>query len=77
MKNKVIVSRNWKRPEIEAFVSKEEVGAKMDIEQFIESLVEEIGSPKAILTKDQLKKQLTDASRQIIHEMKSMTVYVV
>lgn len=73
MKEMVVVSRKWKNPEITAFVSQEQVGAKMDLQAFLGTLVEGIGNPTFYVTKAQLMAKMCDVSEQIIQEMKQST----
>ena len=75
MKTKITTSRKWKQPNITTFVSEEEVGAEMDINDFIHALIEELGDPQKI-KKHELQSKLETAVQAIIHEMKSKVVHV-
>lgn len=75
-KSKVVVSRQWKNPEITAFVDAQEVGASMSVAQFIESIVEQSGNPAMVMTKSQLTARLQAAAEAVIVEMKRSTAKV-
>lgn len=75
MKTKIIVSRKWDKPEIEVFATSA-IGAKMDVNDFLSALVEEMGNPTMLLTKAQMKAKMIAASEVVIREMKSTTVHV-
>lgn len=77
MRTKLVTSRKWKNPEIEAFVSPEEVGARIDVEAFLDALVEEVGNPTTLLTKAGLRARLAAAKDTIVKELKDATKYVV
>lgn len=76
-KEKVVVSRKWKNPEITVFVSSEEIGAKMDIETYLDTLAQQVASIPLTMTKEQLARKLKDAHVLVAEEMKSSTQYIV
>lgn len=76
MKTVITVSRKWNNPTIAAFVDTHEVGATMYLDEFIDSLLEEIGSPTFIMTKAQLASKVKTAATTIVDEMKRATVNV-
>lgn len=76
-KEKVVVSRKWKNPEITVFVSSEEIGAKMDIETYLDTLAQQVASIPLTITKEQLARKLKDAHVLVAEEMKSSTQYIV
>lgn len=76
MKTSVIVSRKWKHPSIEAFMSMEEIGAKMSIEDVLVALVEEMGNPTMMITKAQLLARLQGAWSVVEAEIKEATRFV-
>ncbi len=53
-----------------------EVGSNMDLDAFLETLVEEIGNPTLMFTKATLLQKLRDASEKIKVEMKEGTRYL-
>lgn len=76
MKQKIIVSKNWNNPEILINVFIHELEIAMDIDSFLECIVEEIGNPTFIVTKEKLKQKLAEANKKIVEEMKKATVYI-
>ena len=66
----VVVSRKWHEPAIRAWVSQQEIGMSMWLEDYIKSLAAEIGNPALILTQAQLLKKLQLAAAAIETEMK-------
>lgn len=77
MKDKLIVVRKWKEPEVRAFMSRAEVGADMDVDLYLESLVFQVNNLPLILTKAALLDKLKEASALVLNEMKQTTKYVV
>lgn len=75
-KETIVVSRNWNAPDIRVFVSLKEVGAEMNLYNFIDSMLEEIGSPTMMLTKKQLSDKMYEATAKLITEMKRATIHV-
>ena len=75
MKTKITTSRKWKQPNITTFVSEDEVGAEMDINDFLTALTEELGDPQKIKKQD-LRSKIEIAAQAIIHEMKSKVIHV-
>jgi len=62
---------------IEAFNSKDFVGAKMDFKQFIEAVVLELGNPALILTQTALTQKLLEAADRVFGKMQRETKRVV
>lgn len=77
MKTKIVTSRKWEAPDIETFVSEDEVGAKMTLNDFLDALVAEIGDVTKIKNSEQLKSKINVAAADVLHEMRKQTVYVV
>lgn len=75
-KETIIVSRQWNNPTIRAFMDSKEVGAEMDTDVFLRTLVEIMGAPTFLMTKNQLATKLLAAKDQLITEMKKATVHV-
>ena len=73
----VVISRRWKNPEIIAFVNSEELGAKMDVDSYIDSLVEQVSNISLVMTKEQLVRKLKDAHVLVAEEMKSATKHII
>lgn len=77
---KVVVSRRWHSPEIMAFVTKENVGAGMELSDFIRALVSDMFGDKnrmIMLSKGDVTASLLEASDSILQAMKDATVHVV
>lgn len=77
MKTRLVTSRKWKNPEIESFVSADDVGAAIDIEAFLDALVEEIGNPTLLVSKTKLRERLGAATSAVLKELRDSTRYVV
>ena len=73
---KIVVSRKWNNPEVTAFMENNEVGAKISLDDFINGVVEEVGNPTSLVTKQALKNRLIIASSEVIKEMKKQTVHL-
>jgi hypothetical protein len=76
-KERVIISRKWKNPEITVYVDSESIGAHMDVESYIDTLVDQISNVSLIMSKEQLSRKLKDAHVLVVEEMKSSTQYIV
>ena len=77
MKTKLITSRKWHNPAIRTFVTGEEVGSEIELNDFLEAIVAEIGNPTLLVTKAALKGRLEVASTAILDEMRKATIHVV
>lgn len=75
-RHKIVVSRKYHGTQIEAFLT-DELGARMDLDDFLDALVEEVGNPTMVFTKASLKAKLKFSSIAVIDEMKKATVHVV
>jgi hypothetical protein len=75
-KERVIISRKWKNPEITVYVDSEAIGARMDVEMYIDTLVDQLSNVSLIVTKEQLARKLKDAHIFVVEEMKSSTKYL-
>lgn len=73
----VIVSRKWNNPRIMAVVNKDGISLGMELEKFVDSLAEELGSPLRLFTKEQLKHKLHQAAKLVVDEMKETSRHVV
>ncbi len=76
-KSVVVKSRKWDNPNILAYVNNEEIGLAMKLDDFLNALVEEIGSPALIVTKEQLKNKVMQARKVVEMEMHDMSRAVV
>jgi predicted nucleotidyltransferase len=77
MKEKVVVSRKWNASEIELYVDFKEVGARMDLVNFKNAIIEHIGNPAMLMTKAQLSKVLDEAVIAVVAEMKAQTIHII
>ena len=77
MNERVIISRKWANPHIVAFVDVAEIGAKMDIEEYLESLVLELTNIPLVFTKTALLEKLREAHKAVSAEMRNTTKYIV
>ena len=73
---KVIVTRKWKEPQITTFVDVEQIGSSMSLDDYLVSLVEEIGNPTMVVSKSALLKRLQDASSVVVTELKKTTIHI-
>lgn len=76
MKSVAIVSRKWNNPTIEAFMTISEIGAVMDVQDVLVSMVEEIGNPTMMMTKKQLLTKMQAAWEVVQKEIKESTRHV-
>jgi len=76
-RTKIIVCRHWTHPDIEAYVFSDQVGARMELTDFVDTLAAAVGNPAMILTREQLKTRLRAACTAVSEEMKFTTKYVV
>jgi hypothetical protein len=74
--NKVVVSRQWHNPQINVFVDAKEVGSEIDLDDFILAMLEIVGKPTYIMTREQLKTKVFAAKQTIVEELKKATVHV-
>lgn len=74
--NKVIVSRHWHNPQINAFVTVQDVGAEMDLDDFLLAVLDILGKPTYIMTREQLKTKVMAAKEEVVTELKKATVHV-
>lgn len=74
--DKVVVSRNWDNPNIELFINAASVGARMELYDFINAVLEEVGNPTLLVTKAALNKKISEATAKVVAEMKNQTVNI-
>jgi hypothetical protein len=73
----VVISRKWAAPEISVTVTNKEIGMEMSLEQFIESVVSEVGNPALLLTRSALTAKVSQAVDKVVAEMKDATKHAV
>ena len=76
IKEAVIISRQWHNPAIRSYMTKKDVGAEMELDDFLKAVLEIVGSPTFTMTKNQLANKIFAAKEQILVEMKKATVHV-
>lgn len=76
MKSTITVSRKWNNPSIVSFVDANEIGSTMLLDEYLEAVLQIVGSPTFVLTRAQLAEKVKSASTQVVEEMKRATVNV-
>lgn len=76
-KEKVVLSRKWKNPAITVFVNSEEIGSSIEVDSYLETLVEQMSGISFTLTKEQLLRKLRDAHVLVVEELKASTQHIV
>lgn len=74
---KVIVSRQWANPEITIEMSTDGISIKMDMDEYLESLVSQVTNLSITFTKATLLAKLKEGHSNIVKEMKKSTTYAV
>jgi hypothetical protein len=69
-KSVVTVSRKWHEPQIRVWVSQEEIGMSMWLDDYLKALAKEVGNPATLLTNAQLLRVLQKAAINVETEMK-------
>ena len=79
MRSKLITSRIYGNHlhDIETYITHDEVGSRINLDDYIEALIEEIGNPTMLVTKGALKSKIETATQAILHDMKLATKHVV
>jgi tRNA A37 threonylcarbamoyladenosine synthetase subunit TsaC/SUA5/YrdC len=62
---------------IEMWISANEVGIRMPLDEFIRALVAKVGNPSLVMTQAQLKAKLDAAAAEIVAGMKTETIKIV
>jgi hypothetical protein len=76
IKEAIVISRQWNNPKIHAYMTKKGVGSEMELDDFLTTLLEIVGSPTLTMTRKQLAAKVFAAKEQIVNEMKKATVHV-
>lgn len=76
IKEAVVISRQWNNPTIRAYMTVKDVGSEMELDEFLKTILEIVGSPTFTMTKNQLANKIFEAKNQILVEMKKATVHV-
>ncbi len=77
MKEKLVVIRKWKEPEVRVYVTDKEIGIDMDSDVYLANLVEQVSNVTFTMTKAQLLSKLTEAHNNIVISMKRATIHAV
>lgn len=77
MNEKIVISRKWEQPEIRAYVTAQEVGAEMSVDEFLDSLMSQISNIPLTFTKETMLSKLKAASKEVFIEMRDKTKLVV
>lgn len=75
-KHVVHISRKWNNPRIFIDVDNTGIDIKMDLDEFVSAILEEIGSPALTITRTQLKNKIKLAVEEVCLEMKKQTTPV-
>jgi hypothetical protein len=73
MKSKVVTCRKWSQPLLDSFVTAEEIGVRMDLDDYITALCMELGNPTFLVTNAKLEQRIRQASNKILTEIKKST----
>jgi hypothetical protein len=73
----VLVSREWHEPRIRIQVSVEGVSIAMELEDFLQAMVQETGNPAVVMTQAGLLKRLRLAADRVVMGMKTETARIV
>lgn len=75
-KTKTVISRHWDKPEITVRITNIGIGIEMNVDDMLKALVEEMGTPAFMFTKDVLKEKLIKAMRSVEQKVKEASNYV-
>ncbi len=75
--SKVVISRKWNNPEISASVTNEKIELVMKLDDFVEALGRELGSPTWMFTQATLIEKLNAAYSRVMSEVKGASKEVV
>lgn len=76
-KHVVLVSRQWANPNIAISVTAAGIGIGMALDDFVDALLAEVGSPATILTRAQLAERVKLAATRVVTGMKAETARIV
>lgn len=75
-KHHVLISRHWHKPNIEVTVNDEKICVRIDLKDFVEGLVQEVGNPALLLTQESLRKKLLKSTETVLEKAKQSTSQV-
>jgi len=73
MKSVITISRFWHSPKITTTISNESIKLKMDLEDFVTALKEEVGSVTWTFRKETFEKQLDEAVERTLKKIQQET----
>lgn len=73
----VLISRRWEAAEIKIDVTTDGIQVGMQLNDFLDALVDEIGRPTFVLTSAQLRERMHAASAAVCLDMKRETRRIV
>lgn len=76
-KSVVVISRKWHEIPIRAYVTQEEIGMRLWLNDYLQALVKEVGNPALILTQKQLLDKMRAAAERVETEVKQASRAVV
>lgn len=76
MTSKLVVLRRWDNPNVQVYVSADEISLELPVKSFISALAAEVGNPTMLMTKKQLLDALLKASDRVVGEVKQASVHV-
>jgi hypothetical protein len=71
------IMRKWGNPDIKLWIDTEEIGIQIKLDDFIEALINEVGSVTTILTRKQIRERIEKSSRTVIEAVKKETIKIV
>jgi hypothetical protein len=74
---KVVIGRKWNNPSIYALVTDQRIELQVSLEDYLQALVIELGSPAFIFSKETLKAKIFEASQKVSEEIKKVSSKVV
>lgn len=72
----VVISRHWGNPEIRITVNQEKIELLTNINDFVDAVLTEIGSPVLLMTKKQLRRRANNAVLVAIEKIKEASAKV-
>jgi len=77
MKHIVTISRYWDNPQIAITVDEEHIDLKIDIEDFLAALKDEIGSVRYIVTEKGFEERFDKAALNVMEKIKEESIKAV
>lgn len=74
---KVTISRKWNNPEITTKIDSEEISLSISLDNFIEALIQEIGSVATTFTQKAFNDKVKSAKEKVIFGIKEESLKVI